>query len=81
MSLSEIENLITQARPVSDEDWGSERQINLENKVWAHLDTILSEKQRDAFSNYCSKATTDEALDAALRVVRGEMEWLDRWTN
>lgn len=80
-TITEIENLIAEARPLSEEDYGSERQVNLENEVYSYLGTILSPEQYEAFSNYCSKATVDECLDAALYTVNGDVDWLAQWLN
>jgi hypothetical protein len=78
-TIPEIENLIAQARPLSDEDYASERQQTLENQVYTYLESILTPKQYEAFSNYCLKATVDECLDAALYVVNGDINWLSKW--
>jgi len=78
-TIQEIENIIAQARPLNDEDWGSERQITLENEVYSYLEEVLTPAQLEAFENYANKATVNERLDAALYVVNGDVDWLLKW--
>lgn len=76
---TDIETLIAQARPIDDSDYGSERQIEAENAVYLYVESVLSAKQFAAFEHYANKATVDERLDAALYVVNGDVNWLDKW--
>lgn len=69
--MAEFERLAQDARPVDEEDWGSERQVDAENAFYDAIgftdyDIALGEGFRD----FVHKATTDEGLDEALRLLR-----------
>jgi hypothetical protein len=70
--LSYLKTLAADARPISEADYGSQRQIDAENDFFDALDLQLSGKltdgESDAFAAYCLKATTDERIDEALRL-------------
>ncbi len=61
--------LASAARPIDDDDWGSDRQIEAENAFFQKIETILSEAAWEELTDYCLKATSDEAIDEALRQV------------
>jgi hypothetical protein len=79
MTINEISELIAQARPIDESDYASERQVNLENKVYDYLKTVLTAQQFKSFTKYCDRASVDERLDAALYVVNGHVSWLEEW--
>jgi hypothetical protein len=58
--------LAAAARPVNDGDWGSERQIAAQNAFFDAVGPL-----GDGFDAFCLKATVDEMIDEALRVVGG----------
>jgi hypothetical protein len=78
-SVKDAEALIAAARPWDDDDYGSERQVNLENRVYFYVESILDPKEFEAFENYCLKASVEDRLDAALYVVNGDVNWLSKW--
>lgn len=68
--LSEMQTLAQAARPLNDEEDGSERQIDAENAFFARVEEILPPEVDAALSRYCLKATTDERLDEAMVQIR-----------
>jgi hypothetical protein len=79
-SISMINTPAQAARPIDDTDWGTERQINAENAFFDMVKTrmtagrageALREMKRkwDQFEAYCAKATTDESINEALRLL------------
>jgi len=71
--MAELERLAQIARPIDDDDDGSERQVEAANAFWYALGF---DKDEDAlgkqFSEWSLQATSDEALDEALRILRGK---------
>jgi hypothetical protein len=59
------EELAQAARPQDDFDWGSERQITAETAFYETVGPL-----GEAFEQYALKATADEAIDEALRIIR-----------
>ncbi len=70
--LNRIEALAQAARPINDNDWGSDRQIKAENKLFAAIKPLIQRTEWDALEAYCLKATTDEMIDEALRIMRAK---------
>jgi len=70
--INRIEALATAARPVNDNDWGSDRQIAAENKFFRAVKATLTPAEFYELEGYCLKATTDEMIDEALRLVRAK---------
>jgi len=70
--MTHLEQLAAAARPTNDDDYGTERQINAENNFFAYLDEYLGDKLTEAeheeFTDYCTKATTDERITEGLRL-------------
>lgn len=64
--IEELRELATDARPTSDDEWGSDRQITAENKFCAALERYLKPAGWEHFEDYALKATTDEMLDCGL---------------
>jgi hypothetical protein len=69
--MTHFEKMAAAARPIDDDDWGSDRQIEAENAFFGACPhdadgNVFSED----FENYCLKATTDEMIDEALRLWR-----------
>jgi hypothetical protein len=69
--MAEFERLAQDARPITDADWGTERQIAAEN---AFFRAVGFEQDDDAlgfeYSRFALKATTNEMLNEALRLLR-----------
>jgi hypothetical protein len=66
MKTSDIPFLTADARPINEDDWGSERQVNAANKLYYAMEDFLSP---DAFAEwiaYGEKATEEESCDFAL---------------
>ena len=60
-----IETLARAARPIDDDDWGTDRQIEAENAFFEAAGDLGPDFE--AFSN---KATSNEMIDEALRILR-----------
>lgn len=72
--LETLERLANDARPVDDEDEGSERQIDAQNllfEVLEHLEPRTFADDSD-FAFWCLKATTEEIIDEGLRLIKQE---------
>ncbi len=65
-----VEALAAKARPTSDDDWGSDRQVEAQNTFFAAVKCILSDEDFEDLEEWCLKATSDEMVDEALRRVR-----------
>jgi hypothetical protein len=61
--------LAKDALPINDDDWGSDRQIDAENLFFNEVEKVLDAETFAAFENYCLKATTDERVEEALRLL------------
>lgn len=75
MQLHEIERLAALARPTSEEDWGSDRQIDAQNAFFDAVQSRVCSTLFEQLTIYCLKATSDEMIDAGLRAARGEGVW------
>lgn len=64
-----INELAKDARPINDNDWGSERQIRAENEFFAEVENRVTRAQFAKLDAYCLKATTEERIDAALVLI------------
>ena len=66
-----LEQLAEDARPVDDDDWGTERQIDAENRFFDECRRRSPSKFDDAgdFGDWCLKATSEERIDEALRIL------------
>lgn len=73
-TLEELEALATKARPINEDDWGTERQVEAENEffdVCRKLDPATFDTDGGSdFAEFCLKATTGEMLDEAMKLVR-----------
>ncbi len=67
--MAALNTLADAARPVDDDDWGSERQIQAQNAFFVRVEELLPRDQMADLEAYCLKATTDEMVDEAMRVV------------
>lgn len=69
MTYSDMIDLAKAARPLDDDDWGSERQIHAQNAFFTEVEKRLSATDFAALEDYCMKATVDEMVDEALRLM------------
>lgn len=63
-----LDDLATAARPLDDEDWGSDTQIEAENDFFEAVSKVLDPAAMCGLEDYCHKATTNEMIDEALRL-------------
>lgn len=66
-----MEQLAAEARSIDDDDWGSERQVDAENRFFDECRRHRPATFDDAgdFADWCLKATTDERIDEAMRLL------------
>lgn len=67
------------ARPINEDDYASDRQINAENRFFEEcvkVDPVAFSEESD-FASYCLKATTDEAVDEAIRILSASPQVID----
>jgi hypothetical protein len=74
---AELEKLANAAKPLNDDEWGSERQIEAENAFFDAVQELVSKEVFDGLEGYCLKATTDEMIEAGLKAVRGERDFAE----
>lgn len=70
--LKNIKDLAQEARPINDDDYGSERQINAFNAFTIKMEQILSKEDFELFEDYSMKATTDELVDYGLSLLKNQ---------
>ena len=63
-TIAELTALAAAAHPINDDDWGTQRQIDAENAFWDACGDLGAD-----FERYSLKATSDEALNEALRIL------------
>ncbi len=67
--MAELNAMGDAARPVDQDDWGSERQVAAQNAFFNRVEAILPADRFEELDAYCMKANTDEMVDEALRMV------------
>lgn len=67
--MTDFAALAQAARPINDDDWGSERQIKAFNAFCAAVEAELPRKIFHEWEDWSIKATTDEIIDEALRLL------------
>lgn len=70
-AIKKIEALGKVAKPINDDDWGSDRQIDAENKFFEAVQKVVSKKVFEGLEGYCLKATSYEMVDAGIEAVKG----------
>jgi hypothetical protein len=60
------------ALPISDDEWGSERQIEAQNRFFEAVEARLPADKFAALEAYCHKANVHEMVEEALRLLRAE---------
>lgn len=64
-------DLAEAARPIDESDYGSDRQVEAENKFFdecRRIDAVTFDYE-SPFGHFCLKATTCEAIDEAKRIL------------
>lgn len=69
-SEADFERIVKRAHPIDYEDWGSEAQVEAENRVYGILEAILPDEELVRYGEWASKATVDECMDRALQLYR-----------
>jgi hypothetical protein len=68
----EIEALAQAARPLNDDEWGSDRQLEAENAFVNATRELMHPIAWEEFIDATLKCTTDEMVDYALKLLREE---------
>lgn len=71
MTREQFEALASAARPINDDDWGSDRQINAENAWFDAVCLDLDSARIVELEDYALKATTTERIDKARELLFG----------
>jgi hypothetical protein len=66
------------AIPHDDADWGSERQVAAQNAFFNRVERLLVSYEFAELEHYCNKATTEEMIAEALRMVDTSRDVLHR---
>jgi hypothetical protein len=66
----DFDALAKEALPHNDDEWGSERQIDAQNRFTNAVETVLTPETFATYESYCLKATTDEMIEEGLRLVK-----------
>lgn len=69
-----LAQMAAKADPRLGHEWGSAEQIEAENKFFEAVEAVLSAPDMADLESYCMKATTEERLDEALRLLECETE-------
>ena len=65
----DIEGLIQDARPIDDDDWGSDRQVTAEYDLYEELMSIYGYDFVQYWEHKSFKMTTEESLDLVLNMI------------
>lgn len=70
--MADLEALAREAFPIDADEWGSDRQINAENKLFEALETQypVTFGEEGDFRMWALKATSEEYIEEAMRLVR-----------
>lgn len=55
--------LAEDAKPIDDEDWGSDRNVSLENAFFGMVAVLISDQDFEQMSNATHKATSEECIN------------------
>lgn len=66
---SDFAALAKKAYCINDDDWGTERQIEAENAFFAAVKAKLPAPVFEKLEGYCLKATSDEMIEEAMRLL------------
>ena len=70
-----LEAMAKEARPVNDADWGSERQIEAENRFYEKALATMGGDDRHDFEMWALKATSEEAIEEAIKLCSPFLRW------
>ena len=62
-TLAALAALAEAARPIDDDDYGSDRQVEAENALFDIIERIVPASIFEEFQNFCLKATTAERIE------------------
>lgn len=68
--LARLAELANDAKPLNDDEWGSDRQIDAQNTFCDVVESLVSAEAFAEYEDYCMKATTDELIAEGLRIAR-----------
>lgn len=77
--LEAIERMADEARPVDEDDWGSERQVAAENKFNIAAENLMTPMQAKWWEIFGEHATSEERIDEALAILEGRSASFDAW--
>jgi hypothetical protein len=77
MTYVEIEKLAATAKPLNDDEWGSDRQIEAQNAFFDAVQEMVSPEVFEGLEGYCLKATVEEMIEAGLQAARGERDFAE----
>ena len=60
------------ARPLNDDDWGSERQTTAQNAFFVYVESQMHPVAFAELEDFAMKATTDEMIDEAIKWLETE---------
>lgn len=69
ITMPSLDDMALAARPRDDDDWGSDAQMEAENDFFEAVSKVLDSWTMVQLEDYCHKATTNEMIDEALRLV------------
>jgi hypothetical protein len=70
-ALRTLLRLADKAKPQTEKEWGSDRQVEAENDFGALLRTVLGAEKWEKFTRYALKATTEERLSYGIALAKG----------
>ena len=65
----DIEGLVEDARPINDDDWGSDRQVTAEYDLYEALMKVYGYDFVQYWEHKSFKMTTEESLDLVLNMI------------
>lgn len=60
---------------IDEDDWGSPRQVEAQNKFFAEVEKIVSKEDFELLEQFCLKATDAEMVCAAINLLLKEPYW------
>ena len=69
---AQLDQLAAEARPINDDDYGTDRQINAQNDFTFTLQAILSPEKWENFAEYAHRATPEEMIDYGMSLAAEE---------
>lgn len=69
MAKTNMSQLIADSRPISDDDYHSERHIDALTRLYHALEKALPESDFDRWFDYSERATAEESADFAEKLI------------